>query len=78
MNIYQEREKLDMKQHHTFYSSPKNQKHFEAIPDSFRVYRGGQQDGELTDSNESNMSSTGSTCSSCSSFSDSCSGSDFG
>ncbi|XP_052860657.1 bromodomain-containing protein homolog [Anopheles cruzii] len=51
-------------------------KSLEAIPDSFRVYRG-QQDREISDS-ESNLSLTGSTCSSCSGFSGSGTESEFG
>ncbi|XP_065092916.1 bromodomain-containing protein homolog [Ochlerotatus camptorhynchus] len=52
-------------------------KSFEAIPDSFRVYRGGQ-DREISDSDDSNLSFTGSTCSSCSGFSGSGTESEFG
>ncbi|EAT47302.1 AAEL001554-PA [Aedes aegypti] len=47
------------------------------IPDSFRVYRGGQ-DREISDSDDSNLSFTGSTCSSCSGFSGSGTESEFG
>ncbi|XP_053676013.1 bromodomain-containing protein homolog [Anopheles nili] len=55
---------------------PMERKSLEAIPDSFRVYRG-QQDREISDS-ESNLSLTGSTCSSCSGFSGSGTESEFG
>lgn len=55
---------------------PIERKSLEAIPDSFRVYRG-QQDREISDS-ESNLSLTGSTCSSCSGFSGSGTESEFG
>ncbi|XP_058120592.1 bromodomain-containing protein homolog [Anopheles ziemanni] len=55
---------------------PLERKSLEAIPDSFRVYRG-QQDREISDS-ESNLSLTGSTCSSCSGFSGSGTESEFG
>uniref|UniRef100_A0A182NHM8 Peregrin n=1 Tax=Anopheles dirus TaxID=7168 RepID=A0A182NHM8_9DIPT len=55
---------------------PIERKSLEAIPDSFRVYRG-QQDREISES-ESNLSLTGSTCSSCSGFSGSGSESEFG
>uniref|UniRef100_A0A182IWZ3 Peregrin n=1 Tax=Anopheles atroparvus TaxID=41427 RepID=A0A182IWZ3_ANOAO len=55
---------------------PLVRKSLEAIPDSFRVYRG-QQDREISDS-ESNLSLTGSTCSSCSGFSGSGTESEFG
>ncbi|XP_058462395.1 bromodomain-containing protein homolog isoform X2 [Malaya genurostris] len=58
-------------------SESPNKKSFEAIPDSFRVYRGGQ-DREISDSDDSNLSFTGSTCSSCSGFSGSGTESEFG
>lgn len=57
--------------------SSSEKKSFEAIPDSFRVYRGGQ-DREISDSDDSNLSFTGSTCSSCSGFSGSGTESEFG
>lgn len=55
--------------------SPNKDQSFEAIPDSFRLYRA-QDNRDLSDSDESHVSFTESTCSSCSGFSDS--GSDFG
>ncbi|XP_055538809.1 bromodomain-containing protein homolog isoform X2 [Wyeomyia smithii] len=58
-------------------SDSADKKTFEAIPDSFRVYRGGQ-DREISDSEDSNLSFTGSTCSSCSGFSGSGTESEFG
>ncbi|XP_058830758.1 bromodomain-containing protein homolog [Topomyia yanbarensis] len=58
-------------------SESAEKKSFEAIPDSFRVYRGGQ-DKEISDSDDSNLSFTGSTCSSCSGFSGSGTESEFG
>ncbi|XP_055603021.1 bromodomain-containing protein homolog [Uranotaenia lowii] len=57
--------------------SGEEKKSFDAIPDSFRVYRGGQ-DREISDSEDSNLSFTGSTCSSCSGFSGSGTDSEFG
>lgn len=57
--------------------SPNKEHTFEAIPDSFRLYRA-QDNRDLSDSDESHVSFSESTCSSCSGFSDSGTGSDFG